>query len=66
MQKIYGSITLMAWKMIYLNILKQKTPKYDLKNRKCGLFMTYITKITKYYFIDQTRQNMTFYDLITF
>ena len=50
-------------------IFKQKTPKYDLKNRKCDIFskiMTFMTKMTKYDFIDQTRQNMTFYDLITF
>ena len=52
-----------------LKNFKQKTPKYDLKNRKCGQFqkiMTFMTKMTKYDFIDQTPQNMTFYDLITF
>ena len=37
-----------------LDILKQKTPNYDLKNRKFGLFskiMTFITKMTKYDFL---------------
>ena len=55
--------------MNYCKNFKQKTPKYDLTNRKCEVFskiMTFMTKMTKYYFIDQTRQNMTFYDLITF
>ena len=36
-------------------IFKQQTPKYDLKNRKCGIFseiMTFMTKMTKYDFID--------------
>ena len=49
-----------------LKNFKQKTLKYDLKNIKCGKFskiMTFMTKITKYDFIDQTPQNMTFYDL---
>ena len=45
---------------------KQKALKYDLKNRKCVVFSKMMTKMTKYDFIDQTRQNMTFYDLITF
>ena len=44
----------------------KKTPKYDLKNIKCGLFITFITIMTNYDFIDQMRQNMTFYYLITF
>ena len=42
--------------------VKQKTPKYDLKNRKYGQFskiMTFMTKMTKYDFIDQTRLFMT-------
>ena len=46
-----------------------KKTKYDLKNRKCDIFskiMTKMTKMTKYDFIDQMGQNMTFYDLITF
>ena len=62
-------VALMASKMKCRNILKQRTPKYYLKNRKCGLFskiMTFMAKITKYDFIEKMRQNMTFYDLITF
>ena len=59
----------MPLKMNCFKIFKQKTPKHDLKSRKCDKFskiMTFMTKMTKYDFIDQTRQNMTFYDLITF
>ena len=50
-------------------MFKQKTPKYTLKYRNYDLFlniMTFMTKMTKYDFIDLIQQNMTFYDLITF
>ena len=42
--------------MNYCKNFKQKTPKYDWKNRKCDVFskiMTFMTKMTKYDFIDQ-------------
>ena len=44
-------------------MFKQKTPKYTLKYRKYGLFsniMTFMTKMTKYDFIDIMQQKNDF------
>ena len=60
------SVENLSWKIKCLNILKQKTPTCDLKIRKCDIFMAIMTKMTKYDFIDQMRQNVTFYDLKLF